>query len=151
MKIKFFSLLLALVLAFSCLTGCSTVTDIAGNVADAAMKELETQIKDVLEEYKVQMVEFKTTAGKLNGTGNEIQFFCAVLIQADSDTTAKLCANALDGIFEETGVVPQTSSQIKSLYLEHKTLSYKHTDFSAGNYYTIYVYNSSLTGDLLKK
>ena len=148
MKIKFFSLLLALILAFSCLTGCSTVTDIAGNVADAAMKELETQIKDVLEEYKVQMVEFKTTAGKLNGTGNEIQFFCAVLIQADSDTTAKLCANALDGIFEETGVVPQTSSQIKSLYLEHKTLSYKHTDFSAGNYYTIYVYSSNIAPDL---
>jgi hypothetical protein len=148
MKIKFFSLLLALVLAFSCLTGCSTVSDIAGNVADAAMKELETQIKDVLEEYKVQMVEFKTTAGKLNGTGNEIQFFCAVLIQADSDTTAKLCANALDGIFEETGVVPQTSSQIKSLYLEHKTLSYKHTDFSAGNYYTIDVYSSNITPDL---
>ena len=60
MKIKFFSLLLALVLAFSCLTGCSTVTDIAGNVADAAMKELNISDPASIE------IEFVTTDAESN-------------------------------------------------------------------------------------
>ena len=148
MKSKLLPLLLALALLITCFTGCSTVSDIAGNVADAAKKELENQIKAVLEEYKIQVVELKTTAGKLNGNEDGTQFFCAVLVKADTDSSAKVCANALDKIFEETGVVPQTSSEIKSLYLEHKTLSYKHSDFSSGNYLTIYVYSSNITPDL---
>ena len=38
-------LVLALVMAFSLFTGCSdTVSEIAGNVADAAIKELEKQV-----------------------------------------------------------------------------------------------------------
>ena len=143
MKIKFFPLLLALVLAFSCLTGCSTVSDIAGNVADAAMKELETQIKDVLEEYKVQMVEFKTTAGKLNGTGNEIQFFCAVLVQSESPAIPQSAADTLAKLFHDAGIQVQSGAKIDNDYLQNKELSFK-LEGDGATHYTVWFYTDKL-------
>ncbi len=148
---KWIALLLAAVLLCGTFSGCSTVGDIAGNVADAAAKELESQLKTTLEKYKVQVVEVKTAFGKLNGDNDKAtQFFCAALIKSESDTAAQTCATALDAIFETAGSMEQTGSRVAHFALVHKSIQYDHTDFSDGNYYTVYVYNSSLTGDLLK-
>ena len=125
-----------------CVSGCAVVGDIAGNVADAAAKELENQLKATLEKHKVEVVEVKTAFGNLNSNDDmALQFFGAALIQSDSDTAAENCAKALDAVFEEAGFMTQTGSAIEVKYLVHKTLSYDHTDFSEGNYYTVYVYS----------
>lgn len=148
---RILSMLLCAVLLLS-LMGCAAVGDIAGNVADAAAKELENQLKATLEKHKVEVVEVKTAFGKLNGDDDKaIQFFAAALIKCDSDTAAETVATALDALFEEAGSMAQTESTVTHEALVHKTITYGHTDFSAGNYYTVYVYNSTLTGDLLKK
>ena len=64
MKYRIMALVLTFVLVFS-LCGCGeVVSDIAGNVADAAAKELEAQIKKTVEEYKVEVVEIKSAIGK---------------------------------------------------------------------------------------
>ena len=148
---KWVASLLAAVMLCGVLSGCAGVGDIAGNVADAAAKELEKQLKTTLEKYKVEVVEVKTAFGQLNGEDEKaLQFFCAALIKCESDTAAQTCATALDAVFEEAGSMAQSSNQFTHSALVHKTIQFNHTDFSGGNYYTVYVYNSSLTGDLLK-
>ena len=145
-------LLLSAVLVFGCFAGCAAVGEIAGNVADAAAKELENQLKSTLEKHKVEVIEVKTAFGKLNGDDDKaLQFFAAALIRCESDTAAENTATALDALFEQAGSMAQIESAVTHEALVHKTITYSHTDFSAGNYYTVYVYNSSLTGDLLKK
>ena len=144
------SLLLAVCMLLS-VSGCAVVGEIAGNVADAAVKELESQLKATLEKHKVEVVEVKTAFGHLNGEDEkEMQFFCAALIRSDSDTAAQTCATALDAIFEQTGFTAQTASQVTNSVLEHKTVVYDHSDFSGGNYYTVYVYNLSIAIELIK-
>ena len=64
---KFTAFLMVLVLLVS-FAGCSEVAgDIAGNVADAAKKELENQIKATFETYKIDILDMKSAVGKLNG------------------------------------------------------------------------------------
>lgn len=146
---KFICAILAMVFLLSCLVGCANVSQIAGNVADAAAKELENQLKTTLEKHKVEVVELKTAFGKLNGEDDKaMQFFAAALIRCESDTAAQTCATALDALFEQAGAMVQTESAIAHEALVHKTLAYDHADFSAGNYYTVYVYNSTLLGNL---
>lgn len=143
MKRKLLCLLLSLVMLLSILTGCGAVGEIAGNVADAAQAELEKQVQAMLAEYKVDVVELKTTAGKLNDGEEAFQFFCAVLVRAENDAIPQSCAAALDKTFQDAGVVLQTGSAIESPYLAKKTLSYKFTAFDDGStYYTIYVYSA---------
>ncbi len=149
---KLICTLLALMIAVSCLFGCANVSQIAGNVADAAAKELENQLKTTLEKHKVEVVEVKTAFGKLSGEDEKaLQFFAAALIRCESETAAQTCATALDALFEQAGAMAQTESAVTHEALVHKTITYDHTDFSAGNYYTVYVYSSSLLGNLTQE
>jgi len=132
------------------LPACSdTVTDIAGNVADAALKELEVQIRKTAEEYKVDIVEIKSAVGKLNNdSDSDLQFFCGVLVRSNSDAVPQNVCDALDGLFERSGMCRQKSSVIKSELLTNKEISFKHTDFSSDDYYLLWVYSPSLTKKL---
>ena len=142
-------LVLALVMAFSLFTGCSdTVSEIAGNVADAAIKELEKQVKSALEKNKVDVIEMKTVFGKLNDEGSESQFFCAALIQSDATDIPKAAADTIDKLVTEAGLVSQSGSKVKSDLLIHKDITFKHSDFSEGNYYVIYAYHEDLSADM---
>ena len=149
MKRKIISLLLALVTVLS-LCGCGgTVGEIASNVVDAAKRELEVQVKNALEENKIKVVEMKTVVGQLNDDG-KYQFFTAALIQTDSTTIAQNTADTLAKLFTEAGLAEQTQSKLESPYLIHKTIEFKHTDFSDGNYYVIYAYHKDLAANLPK-
>lgn len=149
MKYRFTALVLVLALVLG-LCGCGeAVGEIASNVADAAVKELEVQVKKTLEKYKVDVIEIKSAVGKLNNdSDSELQFFCGVLVRSNSDSLPQSCASALGKLFEQAGVHGQTGSEVDSEYLVNKTITFKHTDFSAGDYYLIWAYTSSLTGDL---
>lgn len=143
MNRKLIALVLAAGMILCLFSGCDTVGKIAGNVADAAMKELENQVKAVLEEYKVDLIEMKTTAGKLNDGNGDLQIFCAILVRSDNDTLPRSCADALGKIFTDAGVMVQTGSEIESSYLVHKDLSYTYAGLESGDtYYTIYVYST---------
>ena len=148
MKYKFLSALLAALLVLTCFTGCGgTVSKIAGNVADAALAELENQIKQTLEENKLEVKELKTTFGNLNGTG-ESQFFCAALIKSDSSAIAESTAKTLGKLFTDAGVLEQTGARVESKYLEHKSIEFKHSDFSDGTYFVIFVYHKDLAAGM---
>ena len=71
--------ILCLVLVLG-LCGCSTVGELAQGAADAAVQELEKQVKQTLEKNKVEMVQMKTAFGKLNDDGGKLQMFCAVFV-----------------------------------------------------------------------
>lgn len=149
MKLRLIPLIL-IVSVFLSFGSCSGVVgDIAGNVRDAALKELEAQIQKTVEEYKVEVVEVKSAVGRLNnGSDSRMQFFCGVLVRSNSDALPKGGAEALDGLFEQSGIQKQTGSQIENPLLVNKKVSFKHSDFSSGDYYMIWVYSPSLTQKL---
>ena len=146
-KISVFAL--ALVTVMSLFTGCSdAVGEIAGNVADAAMEELEKQVKATLEKNKVEVIEMKTVFGKLNDAGSKNQFFCAALVRSNSTDIPKAAADAIGKLVTEAGLLEQTGSKVESDLLIHKEIVFKHTDFSEGNYYVIYAYHKDLTANM---
>ena len=150
MKYKICVLALVLMLFFCSCSG--VMGEIAGNVADAAAKELEVQIKNTLEEYKVDVIEVKSAIGVLNNdTDSNQQFFCGVLVRSNSDALPRSAAEAFGKVFEDAGCHSQSKGEIDSDYLVNKKISFNHTDYSTGNYYLIWGYTSSLTGKLTDK
>ena len=125
-----------------CLCGCSVVGDIAGNVANAAVEELEKQVRQTLQTYKVDVVEVKAAMGNLNSENSSArQLFCAVLLKTDSETSLQTCVSALDKVFAEAGSMTQTGNRVEHPYLVHKQIEYKYTGFADGQtYYTVYGY-----------
>ena len=142
---KFTALLLALPLIFS-LAGCGEVAgDIAGNVADAAKKELENQIKKTFETYKIEILDMKSAVGKLSGETGDLQFFCAVLVQSDSPAIPQGAADTMSKLFHDAGINVQTGSAIENSYLQHKDLSFKFDNFGDGKtYYAVWFYSDKL-------
>ena len=136
-----------LVIGLLCaLAGCSDVAgEIAGNVAEAAKKELENQVKATFEKYKIEILDLKTAVGKLNGNSSDVQFFCAVLVQSDSDAIPQSAADTLSKLFHDAGITVQTGQQVENSYLEHKSLSFKYENFEDGKtYYTVWCYTDKL-------
>ena len=141
---RILSLILAVLLFSSALIGCSTVNELTDKAVEAAKTELEKQIQEKIKEHKVELIELKTSVGNLNSDNKlAVQFFAAILIRTESETAPGTCADALKGL-GETGYMAQTAANVTHEKLVHKTITYNHTDFSAGNYYTIYVYTGSL-------
>ena len=142
---KLLAVLLAVVML--CLPGCGVVGDIAGSVANAAVKELETQVKQAMQNYQVDVVEVKTAMGNLNTNDPSAkQLFCVVLVKVNSESGLNACVSARDAIFEEAGSMVQTGSKVEHKYLVHKQLEYKFSDFSGDQtYYTVYAYSSDIS------
>ena len=134
---------LAMLLSFA---GCGEVTgEIVGNVAEAAKKELENQVKATFEKYKMEILDMKTAVGKLSGESGDVQFFCAVLVESDSDAIPQSAADTLSKLFHDAGIRIQSGTDIENTYLEHKSLSYKYDGFEEGKtYYTVWCYTDRL-------
>ena len=142
---KVISLLLALVLSLGLFTGCNETTNkIASSVADAAMKELEVQVKAALEEHKLEVIEIKTAFGKLNDAADN-QYFVAALIRAEKTDLIDASLAGLKYVFTDVGCFQETDSKIDSEHLVHKNLTYSRTDFSDATYYTVYAYYNDIT------
>ena len=144
---KIAAVLCALGLLLS-LAGCGEVAgDIAGNVLEAAKKELENQVKATFEKYKVDVIELKTSVGKLNGASGNNQFFCAALVESDSDAIPQSVADNLSKLFHDAGICVQKGSRVDHPYLEHKEITYKYSDFDESKtYYTVWCYTDKLPG-----
>ena len=142
--------IIAFILVLACIGGLATAcgeiaSDITANVMEAAKKELETQVKEKVEEYKVTVVEMKTAFGDINDVDAEYQFYCAMLIKTDSEDSASTCAGALGKVFGKAGYEKQTDSKVESQYLTKQSITYSHSDFEGGNFYTVYVYVEDIT------
>lgn len=142
--------MIALILVAACLAGiaagCGEIaSDITANVLEAAKAELENQVKTKIQEYKVTVVETKTAVGDINDAEAQHQFFFALLIQTDSEDSASACADAVGKLFGTSGYMAQTDAFISSEYLTKQFLTYGNTDYSQGNYYTVYVYVEDIT------
>jgi len=140
---KFISFVLVLGLLCS-LAGCSDVAgEIAGNVAEAAKKELENQVKATFEKYKIEILDLKTAVGRLNGDSDDVQFFCAVLVQSDSDAIPQSAANTLSKLFHDAGIQLQSGAKIENSYLQHKDLSFKQ-EGDGKTHYAVWFYTDRL-------
>ena len=141
-KIIAFALIAACIMGL--FAGCGdVVSEVADSVLTAAKAELEKQIQAKVQEYKVTVLETKTVFGDLNG--GKYQFYCAFLVQTDSESSASDCAEGLGKVFENSGFVKQTESKVQSDKLVNKEITYDNADFTADNYYTVYVYVEDVT------
>ena len=148
MKRRILALILSAVLALS-LWGCAgKAGEIAGSVKDAAMKELKSQVQQLLEENKLEVVEMKTAFGQLNDNGGKYQFFIAALVRSNAEGIPQSTADAMAKLFSDAGLTAQSESALKNEHLVHKNITFSHTDFSGGNYYVIWGYAADLTVNL---
>ncbi len=112
------------------------------------MTELKNQVARVLEENKLEVVEVKTAFGKISDEGSKYQFFIAALVKANSTAMPQTAADTMNKLFTQAGLTPQTDSTLENPHLDHKSITFNHTDYSAGNYYVIWGYLGDLTIDL---
>ncbi len=148
MKRKFFCLFLAVIMTLSLCACGETAGKIADSVMDAAMAELKNQVKSLLEQNKLEVVEIKTAFGKLNDNGGKYQFFIAALVKSNATAVPQSTADAMGKIFSDAGLTAQSESALNNSHLLHKQISFNHTDFSAGNYYVIWGYAADLSVEL---
>ena len=148
MKRRLSALFLAALMMFSLCACGGTAGRIADSVIDAAMAELKNQVRNLLEENKLEVVEIKTAFGQLNDEGGKYQFFIAALVKVNSDNVAVAAADAMAKLFSDSGAALQTGSQLENSHLVHKSITFKQTDFSAGGYYVIWGYVPDLSIEL---
>ena len=148
MKRRFLCLFLAVLMTASLCACGGTAEQIADSVMDAAMTELKNQVKSLLEQNKLEVVEIKTAFGKINDEGGKFQFFIAALVKSNSTGVPQSTADTMARIFSDAGLTPQSESTLKNEHLAHKSITFKQTDFSAGNYYAIWGYAADLTIEL---
>ncbi|MBO5778592.1 MAG: hypothetical protein J6R82_03390 [Clostridia bacterium] len=110
---------------------------------DALLNGVESDLCDALEAEEIAVIESKSVCGKLNGNGNGMNFFAAALVKATPEALDAV-VSALSEEHERVSYVKQTAAKIDLSYLEHRTLIYDHKDYSDGEYYTVYVYDSGL-------
>ena len=105
---------------------------------DSMMKEF---VDTVTEYTTADILETKSVYGKLNGNGNGINYFGAVLLDKDAVEDVDALMARLDEIFEIVECTEQKDSAIKSKHLQHEKLSYD-TDMEDGrSYLSICFYN----------
>lgn len=92
---------------------------------------------------KSDIIETKSVYGKLNGNGNGINYFGAVLIDKDAIDDVDSLVAKLDEEFEVVEYCVQKESKITSKYLEHRTLKYDTDVKEEDGYISIQFYNSS--------
>ena len=148
MKRRLLALLLAVLMVLPLCACGGTAGQIADSVMDAAMKELKNQVTQLLEKNKLEVVELKTAFGKLNDDGSKYQFFIAALVRSQSTDIPQSTANSMGKLFTEAGLTAQSGSTLENPHLVHKDITFKHSDFSAGNYYVIWGYAADLSIDL---
>ena len=112
------------------------------------MKELKSQVQQLLEENKLEVVEMKTAFGQLNDNGGKYQFFIAALVRSNAEGIPQSTADAMAKLFSDAGLTAQSESALKNEHLVHKNITFSHTDFSGGNYYVIWGYAADLTVNL---
>lgn len=102
---------------------------------------MHTLESTVTTEFRI--IDKASIYGKLNGNGNGIQFFGAVLIEGESEESISTIVKELSDQYEEVSYTKQHNSEIKVKHLEHRTLQFSFSSFSENKqYFIIYFFNS---------
>ena len=104
---------------------------------------MEGDLENALSKVDIEVIESRSVCGKLNGNGNGMNFFAAVLVKADPEAL-DACIADLSSTHEVVEYICQNNKKIAVRYLEHASLTYSHADYTDGEYYTVYIYDSSL-------
>ena len=112
------------------------------------LKGFETDFEEAVKAEGFEILETQSVYGKLNGNGNGINYFSAVLIKADEDEV-KALVQGLETEFEVAKYYLQEDGKIATIHNEHGRLEYE-TALEAGEtYYTVYVFESDIKGSNL--
>jgi len=81
--------------------------------------------------------------GKLNGNGNGIVFFGAVLVSSESSADVDRVVEKLSSEYELVGSAPQFGTEVTLNSLEHRTVQFEYNYFSENkDYYIIFFFES---------
>ncbi len=122
--------LIALLIAIPPITNSIILSSLAGDFAD----EVATSGAQIIEAEKIY--------GKLNGNGNGISFFGALLVKKDSVADIDALISELDEDFEIVEYYEPTNAQVTSKHLEHGNLEFD-TDIASGEYLVLCFHESS--------
>ena len=116
---------------------------------EAILSDLVADFSDAVAEHSSQpIVEAKGIYGKLNGNGNGIQFFGAVLVKKDSVKDPQLRKASLEKEFETVELSEQVGSEIVSKYLEHRSLSFDAAPKEGEGYLAVCFFTTRPDGEL---
>lgn len=102
------------------------------------MQKLENCVRQ-----DVQVLDTASVYGKLEGNGNGIQFYGAILVEAETEEKVAALVAELSDRYEEVGYAKQTDNAIQNKHLEHRTLAFSYPSFSENkNYFMIWFFNS---------
>ena len=109
------------------------------------LKGFETDFEKAVKAEGFEILETKSVCGKLNGNGNGMNYFSAVLIKADEDEV-KALVEALETEFEVAKYYLQEDGKIATIHNEHGRLEYETAIEEGETYYTVYVFESGIKG-----
>lgn len=109
------------------------------------LKGFETDFEKAVKAEGFEILETKSVCGKLNGNGNGMNYFSAVLIKADEDEV-KALVEALETEFEVAKYYLQEDGKIATIHNEHGRLEYETALENGKTYYTVYVFDSKIAG-----
>ena len=116
---------------------------VLGNRNQRNLNALMKEFKAIVSEHVGSaIVEEQSVYGKLNGNGNGIQYFGAVLVRKDAVEDVDALLAELDETFEIVECIEQNESTIVSRHLQHRTLTYDTPIASENMYISICFYNS---------
>ena len=104
---------------------------------------LNGMIIDTLSEMNaldIGHTEIESAYGKLNGNGNGINYFVAILIQTDDPAEIERLVAVLEEKYDDAGYYKQEKNKIESKYLEHRDLYFFNY---ATRGYVVWFYESS--------
>ncbi len=103
---------------------------------------------DALEDGGIEVIEYASIHGKLNGNGNGISYFGAALINADDED---LLDAVLEKIKGERYKIVEYSAQkgqaVVSSYLEHGSITFK-THIENGKYIIVFFFTDHPKSDM---
>ena len=106
--------------------------------------KLTWDFKDIIKnESGIEIIQWKSVYGKLNGNGNGINYFGTVLVKTDSEESINKILPALDEEYEIVGYVTQSGSKVNNKLVEKVNLEYDESLSEGEIYYSIYYFNSS--------
>lgn len=110
-------------------------------INNAIALDVEKELKKLPLPDKTELIESTSIAGKITGNGNGMQYFGAVLLKSDL-SLEELNTYYLphrEGLFDCL-IAPQTEAAISVV---DESLSFRHEDYSDGNYYVLYTWGSA--------
>ena len=112
------------------------------------LKDFEADFEKAVKAEGFEILETKSVCGKLNGNGNGINYFSAVLIKAD-ENEVKALVQGLETEFEVAKYYLQEDIEIATIHNEHGRLEYETALNENETYYTVYVFESGIKGSNL--